>query len=211
MENQELIEKEASSVVEQAKSVVVTTQEELQKATEFTKNVKQAIKKVEEFFEPMKTQAHATWKGICDKQNEIIKPLKEAEIELKKTMTNFMDKLEKERIDRENALRKQQEEDRKKALENASTESDINDVIQQETIDNSIVVEAEKPKVEGMSTVKEYKITVLDDSKVPAYINGICIRDVNLTAIKKIAQMSNGSLDIPGIKIEVTTGIRIKS
>ena len=69
----------------------------------------------------------------------------------------------------------------------------------------------EAPKATGISTRKAWKARVVDPSKVPAYVNGMEIRTINMSALNNIARMTKGSAAIPGVEFfeETSIGARI--
>lgn len=220
-EQEQVLEKDVNSIVEQSKNIVINNDEDLQIATDFTKNIKVGIKKVSDFFEPIKKSAYATWKGITAKESELLKPLEEAEKNIKSTMVKYIDLKRQEQLKKEAELRKQQEAERQKAIDEArqkeaegktdEAEQIIEETIQKEEIDNSTVIMAEKPKADGMITKIDYEITVTDEKAVPNYLNGICLRDINLSLIKKLVVQSKGQIQIDGIKVKETSNISIRS
>lgn len=220
-EQEQLIEQDVNLIVEQSKGITISNEKDLQSATDFTKNIKQAMKKVNDFFEPIKKSAYATWKGITAKESEVLKPLEEAEKIVKGAMIVFINKQKEEALKREAELRKQQEAERQKQIEEARQKEaegkteEANEIIektiQQEEIDDTLVVGFEKPKADGMITKIDYEVIITDENKVPAYFNGICLREVNTSLIKKLAIQSKGKVQIEGITIKETSNISIRS
>ena len=73
------IQKEVSLVEIQAKEMVISSEEEYEKAAEFGKQIKEKAKVVTDFFKPMKDSAYQAHKAVCDREKTMLKPLQEAE------------------------------------------------------------------------------------------------------------------------------------
>ena len=77
------IQKEVSLVELQTKEMVISSEEEYEKAAEFGKQIKEKAKVVTDFFKPMKDSAYQAHKAVCDREKTMLKPLQEAERILK--------------------------------------------------------------------------------------------------------------------------------
>ena len=58
---------------------------------------------------------------------------------------------------------------------------------------------APKPKAEGVSLSRSWKITGIDSSKVPISFNGTEIRPVDTAAILRLIKEAKGQISIPGV------------
>ena len=74
-----LLGKEASSIEQKASEVVVKSDGDFALAGEYTKNVKAVQKKVEEFWEPMRSSTYAAYKAVTDRKKAMLDPLKKAD------------------------------------------------------------------------------------------------------------------------------------
>ena len=70
-------------------------------------------------------------------------------------------------------------------------------------------VEVVKPTVKGVSTRSKTVVKIVDDAKVPAFVNGICIRTVDEKAILALHKLNPG-LTIPGIVFDVEQNIAVR-
>lgn len=99
---------EESAVVQRANALVITDQASFEVATSFlTSGVLTAIKKVEEFFKPLKVAAKATHTAVCDREKEMLKPFQDAKEIISGKGKKFLDEAERLRVEeqrREQAL-----------------------------------------------------------------------------------------------------------
>lgn len=119
------LEQQALTLKDQALAVRVVDQATYGKAGEFAKDLRTMKKNILDFFGPIKKSAHETWKSICAKENEAVKPIDEADAHVRKAMNAYINEQERlrreeqarlEAIERERA-RKEQEALLKKAAE----------------------------------------------------------------------------------------------
>lgn len=207
-ENETALSKQVTDVQFQAESFSVTTDDEYAQAAEFGRIIKQKTVEVKDFFKPMKDQAHQAHKAICDRENMMLAPLKNAEAVLKKAMGKFIQEKEQKRIEQEMAIRRAAEAERDRLLAEASKMEKDGDfdgsdeafseaVIMDEA--TSISVASENPKILGVSTSKDWEIQSIDYEKVPISIQGTVIRPVDEAAIRRLIKASKGTVEIPGI------------
>lgn len=207
-----------SSVVATAQSLEVTNDIQYEGAAGFLKDIKANIKTVEATFADMKDAAHKAHRAVCDKENMFKKPLQEAESLIKSKMQVYYMEQERKRREEEARIREEQkrlaEEELKRAeelhaagnLEQA--DAALRTAATIETL--GAVVQQPAAQVSGISTVDDYTVTVLNELDIPAYINGMEIRKVDLAAIKRLAKASKGTIKIPGVAIAVTKSIRAR-
>lgn len=126
-EPQELKQFEAETTdLVQGANVVVDSPEAYEIAGEMLLEIDSEIKKREEFMTPLKQAAHRAWKGLCDRENELLEPFRKARKILKDRMSVFA--TEQDRIRREEEARKAEEakrleEEEKKRLEEAARQA----------------------------------------------------------------------------------------
>ena len=171
-------------VEEQAKLIKVIDNESFSFANNFLKQIKSTIKQIDLYWEEPKRNAYAAYKAINDKISEMKKALTNAEKLIKNELSDYV------RI---------QEDEKRKVEELAKTNYGVN-----------LVVDADIPKEKGTSFKTDYIIHVEDISKIPAIFNGIQILSVNEQAIKQLAKLSKGKIEIPGIKIEETKIVSVR-
>lgn len=208
---------EVSLIEQQANGIDVFDEDSFKNAAEFLRNIKRAAGKITEFFEPLKTAAHNSHKAICAKENEFKKPIDNAEKIVKGKATAYQ--MEQDRIRREKErelLRIQQEEARRIAEEAARLEKEGKPE-EAELVFEKAIKEEQKticvmptPKADGISFKVDYDVVIESESNVPAYIRGICIRPVDLSAIKRLVVQTSGKIEIPGIKITETRNMSVR-
>jgi ATPase subunit of ABC transporter with duplicated ATPase domains len=199
---------ETALVVQQAQSFAVTTNEQYEAAGAFLTTIKSKAKAVVDFFADSKAKALAAHRAICESEKKLLDPLKDAESVLKRAMGAYQTRVQEEqRKAAEEARRRQQEEAERLAREAVAAE-EKGDAIGAEIAmhaaamieDMKPAVVMETPKAAGVSTRMKWVADVTDPQAVPAYVNGIEVRPIDTGALVKLAQLSNGTLSVPGVK-----------
>jgi len=217
-EKEQTIQGSNQLVVSKATMICVTDSETYGQAAEFLKEIKAGITTVKSTFEDMKQAANTAHKAICNKENTFLKPLNEADTIVRNKMRTYNDEIERKRREEEAKLREEQrkvaEEQMKKALElekdgkTEQAEEAYKTVTMLENLNP--VVQYEKPKVEGVSSQVTYEIRITDARAVPAYLNGVEIREINESALKSLAKATKGEIQIPGVAIIKTNSIKVR-
>jgi hypothetical protein len=88
-ESVDTIKAETLPVVARASAIVVKTPEQYAEASDFLKAVKGAQKRVTDFFGPMKSKAHEAWKAITTTEAATLKPLQDAEAQVKRVLVAY--------------------------------------------------------------------------------------------------------------------------
>ena len=211
------VKEEAFTVEKQAKALAITNNEEYEFAGGFLRKIKETEKSIKDYWQPTKDAAAKAHKEICNKESAMLSVCNEAEKTLKSKMLTYNEQIEAERRAAEEEARKAQQEEADKLLaEAAKAESEGNSfsaniaVAQAETISEMpATVNIDKPKVQGISTRKKLTVSITDESKVPSYINGICIRPVDTKAILQLKRL-NPSLEIPGISFKAESILSVR-
>ena len=84
------INKQALTLFEEAKEIIVKDQTTFVEAGAFRQAVKKLEKVIVDYFAPIKSNAYATWKGICAKENEALAPVQQAEAVAKKAVSVYL-------------------------------------------------------------------------------------------------------------------------
>lgn len=205
----DLIQKGNNELLNELKSIIITNQEEYENAATFVKKVKDSNKKVKEYWKPLKDQAAKTHKELVSKEKDMLTPLEEAEKILKQKMTEYVEIQEEKARQEALELKKKQEELAMQQLEEAEKLRNDGDEISAAMAEqNALVIDSlntnissSVQKVDGVSYRTDYDVEIIDDKKVPSYIGGIEIRQINVQAIKKLAKATKGKIEIDGIKI----------
>jgi len=211
-----------SSVVkiyEQAQMLTINTAQDYDGAAEFTKQVKALSKRIKDYWEPLKKSARASWQSLVDREKELLKPLEQAENEVKKKMAAYQRKVqEEERAARELAEKLKREEAERLLAEAAKAAEQGNEMESEILLAQAEIMEASQPAVQmqapkatGVSTRTMYRARIIDESKVPVEVAGVVIRPVDLAAINKLAQASKGKIQIPGIEIYEEQSVAVRA
>lgn len=222
MNNQENedIKNEVDLIVSTAEAMVISNNDDLEKATEFIKEVKTRYKSIESFYEPMIISAKQTYDTVRAERDKYLKPLKQIESEVKDLMNNYNNKmLQIQRAEAER-IAKEKEENRQKLIEaerelangNENAREKIEELLETTSEDNKI----EAPKISGMSTRIVYVVNITDLDKVPKKFNNVPLLELSklgkdyLIKEYKIAKALKQDFNVDGIEVkeEVTTVVR---
>lgn len=206
------LENETTSLLTQAKQFQVTNPEQFQAAGNELMRIKGVRKQVDELMDPIVKKAHEAHKEAVAAKKKLTDPLDQAEKSIKQALLVYNQEQQRKAREEEERLRKIAEEqavrEREKLLKQAEKAIDKgNDAKAEELIEQADkvvpltpIVTPQVQKVEGIATRKVWKAVVENPQLVPAYFNGIEIRTINQSALNKFAQMSSGSIQIPGVK-----------
>lgn len=222
MLQKEDLEKQVLTIQDTAQSLVISNEEELQKATEFIKTLKQQQKVVNDFYEPMVKATKESYDKIRAERDKLAKPLKETEKEIRGLMNEYNNKVMQLKKAEEERIRKEKEEQEKELIKLQEDVANGNVENLQEKVDSIMnkTTMSEKtidiPKVAGMGTRTIYEIEVIDITKVSTTYNNVPIVEVSkvgknyLIEQYKVMKAVGQPFDVPGIKIneKVTTIIR---
>ncbi len=210
---------EINLVEAEAQKLVISTDEEYERAAEIGKQIKAKAKAVTDFFKPMKDQAHKAHKELCNREKELLKPLKDTEAFLKKGMTEYYQAKERKRLELEEKIKRAASEECERKLDEAVEQeaagcdeaavAALIDAQIAETATNA-TVRIDKPKVKGVSNTKDWEIFEIDNEKVPVNFAGNEIRPVDEKEIMKLIRESNGTIQIPGVQYRAVTKISIR-
>lgn len=209
----------AMKILEQARYLNITSAADYEAAAEFTKQVKSLSKRIKDYWEPLKKSARASWQSLVDREKELLKPLEQAENEVKKKMAAYQRKVqEEERAARELAEKLKREEAERLLAEAAKAAEQGNEMESEILLAQAEIMEASQPAVQmqapkatGVSTRTLYRARIIDESKVPVEVAGVVIRPVDLAAINKLAQASKGKVQIPGIEIYEEQSVAVRA
>ena len=222
MDNQENeeIKSEVDMIVSTAESMIISNNADLERATEFIKEIKSRYKSIESFYEPMVASAKQTYDTVRSERDKYLKPLKQIESEVKDLMNNYNNKmLQIQRAEAER-IAKEKEENRQKLIEaerelangNENAREKIEELLETTSEDNKI----EAPKISGMSTRIVYVVNITDLDKVPKKFNNVPLLELSklgkdyLIKEYKIAKALKQDFNVDGIEVkeEVTTVVR---
>lgn len=194
------------AITEQAKSFIISNQQDYNNAAEICKDIKAKIKTIQDYWKDLKDKAYKAWKDICAKESDLLAPYTKAEGEIKGKMTEFQrQKMEEKRILREEQerFRKEEAERLMKAAEEAQSSGEteqadylVEEAAKAETMEFKPF---KQEKTAGTAVKKIWKARVTNESIVPVSIMGTVIRPVDLSALDKLAKFSKGQTQVPGV------------
>jgi len=216
----EKVEKPVNETIEKANAIMVVNTETRLQASEYLKVVKNMQKEVSETFDPIVAKANATWKEACNQRSKYLDPLKEAEKNLKNRALSY--DTEQERKARElqaklEAKAKAEEERKRKELEERAKKAEESGKASkaEELRQKAEEVHVEVPTIQPTSlNIKGESTSILHDAEIvdmKAYMKHVIStgRDENLVipnpkALKQLATLNKGKLQIPGVKFFTT-------
>ena len=206
---EEELESEVSKIEAMAKAVSINSDQDYESAGQFGVMLKQKAAEVTEFFKPLKDSAYKTHRAICDREKEMLTPLRNAEKTLKKTMGDYALEKERKRREAEEAARRAAEEESRRKLEEAAllekagdtagAEAAFQDAEISEDVSRMVFVPGGAPKAKGVSASKDWEIVSINSKDVPLSVSGVEIRPVDKAAVMRLIRASKGSIQIPGI------------
>jgi hypothetical protein len=211
---------EIAEVMSKVKDIVVVDTATYETAGNALVYVKSTQKKVIDWFAPLKDAAYKSHKALTTRESETLVPLNDAEKKIKNAMSDYSMAQERIRREKEAEIRRQQEEEKRRAFEEAQkleqegkteeAEQALTAAIEAEDMAQFIHVEMPKPEVKGISTQTDWEVSITDETKVPDYLMGICVRPVDLGAIKRLVKASQGKIKIEGISVRETMSMRAR-
>jgi hypothetical protein len=206
--NEQQQQQETNLTVQKAEALIITNNADYEAAGTALVEIKTYNKRVQDYWKEPKDNAYKAWKGICAKEKVILDPLNEAEGLIKQKMATYQREQEaKERAIRAELERCQREE-AERLLKEAEEKEAAGDMLgadlamtQAELVESaSPVAVMQTAKAFGISSKKVWKARVTDESKVPVDVLGIIIRPVDMSALDKLAKLTDGKGQIPGVE-----------
>jgi len=213
MEQIEVIKKDTMTLENKAKQLVVKTNEDFEIAGTLLKMVKGLRKQVGNTFDPIIKANYDAHKKAIEKKKEAEAPIIHAENMIKPKMASYMQEIERKRLEEQRRL---EAEARKKAEEEALAEAerlesegamDEVDAILDEPLEVApIVMQDDRPKVEGVSVRQNWKFVIEDESKIPDEYKIIDERKIG-AVVRALKDKAN----IAGVKVYCEKTIASKS
>jgi hypothetical protein len=219
------LQTEALTTVGQATALAVTNIESRTLAAELGRNIAGIYRRAEEWFAPMKSAAARAHKEICNKENEVLTPLKEAKQYLSAQIGAFDQAQERLRQAEERRL---QEEARAQAAIEAqkrAEETAINDAlvleaqgdikgaeavlanpVPQEVYVQPVVIPRTVPKAAGVASVQNWKWRITDEKLIPREYLMVDEKSIN-GVVKSMKNKTN----IPGIEVYPESAARFRA
>jgi cobalamin biosynthesis protein CbiD len=160
--NQEM-ENKALAIVDEAHLILVTDNDSMEKANQFNLDIRQAIKDINDWFDPMVKKAHEAHRSLTAKRSETLKPLEDASAHVTKQVKLYLaecrrkEEEEAERL-REIARKQAEEEQLARALdaEQSGNADEANEILETAPVYVAPVPVVDRPKVDG----RLYKTTI---------------------------------------------------
>jgi hypothetical protein len=204
------LESRALSLVDQARTIVITDHRGFGRAAEFLATAKAGEKAVEEYFADIVDKAHKTWKALVAKRDEAKRPWQEARGLFASAMDVYKAEEERERIRKERELqeaaRKREEEERLAEaihLEEQGATEEAAAVLEAPVV--APVVSLAAPKVDGLSSRVTYGAEVSDlwllVQHVATHRECLNLLTVNGPALNAMARAQKDELRLPGVRL----------
>jgi len=208
MQQEQELTTAAQAAIVTAYNLVISDETGMAVAAQVMSGFKTAKQSIGDFFKPMKDSAFKAHKEICAREKTLLAPYEEADKAIKIKVNAYAAEQRRLAEIEASRIRAEQEAEAKRLMEEAvKAESVGNEVAAQSFLKQASITETVKTpvmqvsKTDGISYRTTYNIFVEDLSKIPCEINGVTIRPVDESAVKKLAQISKGTISIPGIKI----------
>lgn len=204
----------ASSVLEYARTVVITNDEDDAAAADFLRKCKLLASEFDTFIRPVVESAHASWKRAKETENSVMAPIKEAQQIVSRTMGAYRAQIE---ADRQAAIAL--ERARLKSEQNAAVADFADQLAAQGREDEARAVIAAKPEIleqdikvadarpvtKGTATRTTWKFEITDESLLP---RGYLTPDVK--AIGAYVRARGLEAKIPGVRVFPETATHIR-
>jgi hypothetical protein len=168
------LQRKAGELIPMA-NIVVDSPQAFEVAGEIVLEIDSAIKQREEFMAPLKQAAHKAWKGLCDRESEMLAPFRDARKGLKDRMSAYA--TEQDRIRRAEEARRQEEarareaEERERLEEAASEaagsgEQEVAEILQNQAANVIVTPQVVEPVIEKNTKTSSGSIISAADVQV---------------------------------------------
>lgn len=218
MQNETELRQEGLTIYNKTVNITVKSDEDYKEVAELAKKVKSKISEVETFFKPMVQAAFQAHKEIKNKENEFLRPLEDAQANIRQALNQYATEQEAKRRAEQQRLeaiaRAEAEKERLKLLKQAEKAALKGKEVQAEDLktqaENVYAEPVFAPAVKSVeldngkiSTVKDIEIKIMDRNLFLQFaIENLpdAVIDINLIALKKY---------IKAMKIKSMAGLSI--
>lgn len=172
------IESKALAIPDQARSILVIDNDSMEQANTFNLDIRQSIKDIQDWFEPLVTKAHQAHKALTVKRAETLKPLEEASAYVTGQVKAYLRKVKEEEEREAERLRleaqKQAEEEqlaRAAEAEASGNVEEANEILEAEPIFVAPVPQMNIPKVDNRLYRVQTKVKVKDRWQFLEYVD----------------------------------------
>ena len=193
----------ALSVPEQAKQIIIASNDDYVRAGEVLLKIKEIRKKIEATFKPIKQKMDAAKKEVLDQEKAADAPLVEAEGIIKPRIAAWNAEQERIRQAEEARLREEarkQEEERRlqEAIlaEQHGQKEEAEAIMETPVQVAPVVVPKSVPKVAGVNMTKQWKFRITDATKIPRQY--LVVDEQKIGAVVRALK---DQASIPGVEI----------
>lgn len=216
MEELEIKEK-STTIYELSQEIHIHSQENLMDVIEILKGIKEHKEKVIDYWKTAKESARKAYKEIVSKEKAMLEICDKAEVNLKNEILIYKRFREQNAIKISDEAEKYRQEEVDKLLnesveaeQNGDKETAESKLRQAEMIENLEKYTAKFfQNPDGITTQKRWQCRITDNKSVPAFFNGIEIREINTKKLLEIRK-ENPNVKIPGVGFYQTENIVIK-
>lgn len=195
---------------EQATALMIRDNNDYVQAGELLKLHKSMEKQITNYFQPLKSAAHKSWKNICNAETVELDKLRPIETHLKAEIGQYQVKQERIRSEEEARLRqeafKADEERRLQEALQAETEGDkgaAEAILNEPVFVPPPIVPVSTPKISGISAATVWKWELEDINRVPReYLK------LDEVKINGLVRALKSSCTLPGIRVYEEKQIR---
>jgi hypothetical protein len=218
---------EVDGIALAAELVAVTDEASAAHATDFVREVKAHMARVEAFFEPSIKAAHTTHKLLCAQRNELLAPLQAVDAKVRGRLNAWADserrkREEEARLERERARKAEEERQLNEAAAReaeGSAPADLDEAAAVADLRGSIAEEqalaaAPAPKIAGASVRVTWTAHVTDKPALIAYVaqhpEVQHYLEPNQKLLDSMAKQMKDQMRVPGVRVvsNTTTAIR---
>lgn len=214
--------------------IIVDSPEAYGYAGEVVVDMDKTIKKIEGFWSPLKKRAHEAWRGLCDKENEMLATLRNARAALVSRMKIWATEQEKQRIlaeEKAKAEAKAREDEERKRLEEAAKTAEsqgspeMADLFRRQAESVIVSPEAAEPVISktqnaGTGSVTQRKELIVEVSDLMVFLRA-AVSGEGSVPLEKLVTVRSGDLkswaklhgvkSYPGLSIREEIGISAKT
>jgi len=159
-EELEVVEERATEIVDFVFTFQIQNDDDYQQAGDALKRATDAIKEIEEFFEPMRQSTYSAYKAVMARKNEVLEPVETARVHLRDLMGEYAKSVaaaqQAERARQYRLAQEKAEKAREAAFDKAIAEGDeekANRVLDAPAVvsPQQVAVSTEPPSIEGIS------------------------------------------------------------
>jgi len=224
MEQQiEVVKKEAAGLMAWANNLVVATADDYKGVVARLQDIKAIRKKWTDYWLPLKTTAHESWKGIVAKEKEGTDVCDAAKRTAKIKALTWKQEADRKAAEEQRKLqaeaderaRKERERLEKEAAKLKTPEKQAERLEQAAAVEAPVVtVQSAAAEITGASGRKTWKAEVVDKAAlIAAAVPGSVaesLLEVNQEAADSFAKSTKGSVAVPGVKFHIEEGLSIR-